>query len=107
MLTTNQHLDQLVAAHVDFTARGMLNGPLMASALAAGAYDLDHNFPSLSLIKFSDLDFPNGNNEPFLEPGNSVSIVDEPVQGAIVVDNVLAEVKLAKKCRKSSTQFWL
>ncbi len=103
MLTTNQHLDQLAAAHVDFTVQGMLNGPLMASALAAGAYDLYHNFPSLSLIKFSDLAFPNGDDEPFLEPGNGVSIVDKPVQDAIVVNDVLAEMKLAKKCHKSST----
>lgn len=97
MLTTNQRLDQLAAAHVDFTARGMLNGPLMASALAAGAYDLYHNFSSPSLIKFSDLDFPNGDDE---EPGNNGD--DEPVQDAIVVNDVLAEVKLAKKSRKSS-----
>ena len=31
MLTTNQRLDQLSAAHVDFTQRGMLNGTLLES----------------------------------------------------------------------------
>jgi hypothetical protein len=40
MLTTNQRLDQLAAAHVDFTKRGMLKGTLMESALAAGLYNL-------------------------------------------------------------------
>ena len=43
MLTTNQRLDQLAAAHVDFDSRGMLRGTLMASALAS-AYDSIH-FP--------------------------------------------------------------
>ena len=43
MLTTNQRLDQLAAAHVDFDSRGMLRGTLMASALAS-AYDIIH-FP--------------------------------------------------------------
>ena len=35
MLTTNQRLDQLRAAHVDFTQRGMLNGTLLESVVAA------------------------------------------------------------------------
>ncbi len=35
MLTTNQHLDQLRAAHVDFTQCGMLNGTLLESVVAA------------------------------------------------------------------------
>ncbi|KAH9981725.1 hypothetical protein BJV77DRAFT_916936, partial [Russula vinacea] len=29
MLLTNQHLDKLAALHVDFIARGMLQGPLL------------------------------------------------------------------------------
>ena len=33
MLTTNQRLDQLSAARVDFTQRGMLNGTLLQSVL--------------------------------------------------------------------------
>ena len=35
MLTTNQRLDQLAAAHVDFTNRGMLKGTLLDSVLSA------------------------------------------------------------------------
>jgi hypothetical protein len=38
---------------------------------------------------------PNGNTEP------RASIADEDVQHAIVNDDVLAEVKLAQKSRKS------
>jgi hypothetical protein len=34
MLLTNQRLDKLAAAHVDFTARGMLSGPLQTSGIA-------------------------------------------------------------------------
>ena len=34
MLLTNQRLDKLAAAHVDFTARGMLKGPLLTSGIA-------------------------------------------------------------------------
>jgi hypothetical protein len=33
MLLTNQCLDKLAAACVDFTARGMLKGPLLTSGL--------------------------------------------------------------------------
>jgi hypothetical protein len=50
MLTTNQRLDQLAAARVDFTKRGMLNGTLLESALAASMYNI--YFPPLSLTKF-------------------------------------------------------
>jgi hypothetical protein len=50
MLTTNQRLDQLAAARVNFTKRGMLNGTLLESALAASTYNI--YFPSLSLTKF-------------------------------------------------------
>jgi hypothetical protein len=35
MLTTNQRLDQLSAARVDFMKRGMLNGTLLESVLAS------------------------------------------------------------------------
>jgi hypothetical protein len=38
MLTTNQRLGQLAAARVDFSTRGMLNGTLMESAVAARSY---------------------------------------------------------------------
>ena len=47
MLTTNQRLNQLTAAHVDFTKRGMLNGTLMESALATGSYN---NYSPLHII---------------------------------------------------------
>ena len=50
MLTTNQRLDQLAAARVDFTKRGMLNGTLMESVLATSACDI--HFPSILLTKF-------------------------------------------------------
>jgi len=50
MLTTNQRLDQLAAARVDFTMRGMLDGTSLESALAASTYNI--YFPSLSLTKF-------------------------------------------------------
>jgi len=33
MLLTNQHLDKLAAAHVDFTDRGMLDGTVLSTAL--------------------------------------------------------------------------
>ena len=33
MLLTNQRLDKLAASHVDFTARGKLNGPLLTSGI--------------------------------------------------------------------------
>jgi hypothetical protein len=56
MLTLNQRLDQLAAARVDFTIRGMLDGTLMASTLAAGAYDNRHSI-SESLIKISRFAF--------------------------------------------------
>jgi len=38
MLTTNQRLDQLSAARVDFTKRGMLNGTLLESVLGGICY---------------------------------------------------------------------
>ena len=45
MLKTNQHLDQLSAAHVDFTKCGMLNGTLLSSILAdRSAYHVGYNF---------------------------------------------------------------
>ncbi len=45
MLTTNQRLDQLRAAHVDFTQRGMLNGTLLKSVVAAiGTNYVDYHF---------------------------------------------------------------
>ena len=34
MLLTNQHLDKLAASCVDFTACGMLDGPLLTSGIA-------------------------------------------------------------------------
>jgi len=52
MLTTNQRLDQLSAAHVDFMKRGMLNGTLLESVLAPNGifstvdnYSATYNFP--------------------------------------------------------------
>jgi hypothetical protein len=98
MLTTNQRLDQLAAARVDFTTRGMLNGTLMASALAAGVFDY---IPSsvLSLIRYSDLPSDEGDNGLLLDP--DASTADEAVEDAIVVDDIIAEVKLPKTSRKS------
>jgi hypothetical protein len=105
MLTTNQRLDQLAAARVDFTTRGMLKGTLMASALVASAYDY---FPSvLMLIVFSDLYSDEGENEPLLDQNTVTSIADEAVQDAIVVDDILAEVKLPKTSRKYLTTYFI
>jgi len=39
MLRTNQHLDQLSAAHVDFTKQGMLSGTLLESVVEANGND--------------------------------------------------------------------
>ncbi len=50
MLRTNQRLDQLSAARVDFTKRGMLNGTLLESVLEAnGTYNINNSIPNLSL----------------------------------------------------------
>ena len=49
MLRTNQRLDQLSAARVDFTKRGMLNGTLLESVLVAnGAYYVNNCIYNLS-----------------------------------------------------------
>jgi hypothetical protein len=54
MLTTNQRLDQLRAAHVDFTQRGMLNGTLLESVVAIGTNYVDYYniFSSTNFLRF-------------------------------------------------------
>jgi hypothetical protein len=51
MLRTNQRLDQLSAARIDFTKRDMLNGTLLESVLlSSGAYSINNS--SHNLLNF-------------------------------------------------------
>lgn len=75
MLLTNQRIDKLSAARVDFTARGMLNGPLFTAGLVLNG-------------------FKDGSADDVEEQG-----LQKPPEedGAIEGPRVLGEVKLAKK----------
>ena len=42
MLVSNQQLDKLAAAHVDFTSRGMLDGPGLPAHLVGESQDQSH-----------------------------------------------------------------
>lgn len=74
MLLTNQRLDKLTAAHIDFTDRGMLEGPCLAPNIVVETIRIPTN---------ADADA-------------DAEIIDGP--------QVLATVKLAKKHGKTSPQ---
>jgi hypothetical protein len=52
MLTTNQRLDQLSAARVEFTKRGMLHGTLLESVAAANGIVLHQLLFYIQFSKF-------------------------------------------------------
>ncbi|KAG6839003.1 hypothetical protein C0991_006647 [Blastosporella zonata] len=72
MLLTNQQLDKLAAARVDFKSRGMLDGPLF-------------------------LHFPYGPSPVPLAPNDESSDDDDDDDGGAVDGDILGEVRLAHK----------
>ncbi|KAH9957041.1 hypothetical protein BGW80DRAFT_1439280 [Lactifluus volemus] len=84
MLLTNQRLDKLAAAHVDFTNRGMLDGTVLSSTL-----EMIENLRNDSLPDAVD-NSEDGNNDAVdnSEDGNNDDIDDGP--------SVLARVELAR-----------
>ncbi|KAG1876246.1 hypothetical protein F4604DRAFT_2006193 [Suillus subluteus] len=100
MLVTNQRLDKLAAAHIDFKNCGMLNGTCLSATLKA--------LKCLRLNRMSDADQPNQSNEssatvPVLFNTN-VTVQGDNEEGE--VDNgpmlVQAHVQLAKTYHKLS-----
>ena len=71
MILTNQRLDKLAAAHVDFRARGMLSAPL-----------------------FGDLLEPGAEPQP---PPHTIDEEDDDDDGGAIDSDVLGEVLLAQK----------
>ena len=117
MLTTNQRLDQLIAARDDFTKRGMLDGTSMDSVPQCSTY-YDHKPSSGNNLSNFSVDLPlhdedkdtsdSGSfiTEPSdaIEPWAGASIADEDTQAGIT-DGILAQVKFAQRCRESNSEF--
>lgn len=102
MLTTNQRLDQLAAARVDFSEQGMLNGTLLENILVAnGTYCTSSYLQSLNPfleLPFSEIHEPE---QLSFAIEAEASIPDEDAIDAID-DSVLAEVKLSQSSRRST-----
>ncbi len=99
MLKTNQRLDQLSAARVNFTKLGMLDGTLLSSILPnSGVYHIDYNCLQFLQLSLGNAEKEHGSSE---NGSKMVSIADENEGQAIVTDDdVLAMVKLAQKSRE-------
>ena len=106
MLTTNQRLDQLSAARVQFTKRAMLHGTLLEGVAVANGI-VPHRL--LLYVWFLKMSQDENNNECAAEleqPGNAdASIADEDEGGQDIIvndDSILAEVKFSQRCRESA-----
>ena len=100
MLTTNQRLDQLIAARDDFTERGMLHGTLIESILSSGMYNCNYHLNSNQTFSLDLLCNEDQDEIPVIEladPG--ASIADEDIDDTIT-DDVLAQVKFAQRSRE-------
>ncbi|KAI1783291.1 hypothetical protein LXA43DRAFT_977191 [Ganoderma leucocontextum] len=87
MLLTNQRLDKLAAARVDFTARGMLHGSY-------------HPMPAIPEDVWDGLGLEGPHDEDPEELAEQQAALDEDDDGGPVDDEVLAKVVLAKrKCK--------
>ncbi|KAI0702724.1 hypothetical protein C8Q76DRAFT_771687 [Earliella scabrosa] len=83
MLITNQRLDKLAAARVDFTARGMLNGPCLPTIPEEDAFE------GLGLL--DDI-------EELVQLAEKHLVIDEDEDdGPVDTDALLGEVVLAKR----------
>jgi hypothetical protein len=118
MLLTNQRLDKLAAAHVDFTERGMLDGTVLSAALATIGRSWS---PSTSphaiitpILEFlckdglsnddsgTDEDYIDGNTD---DNDNSDSDTDD--DNECDNDPVLAHVELARTVREWISHLFL
>ena len=108
MLLSNQHIDKLATARIDFTSRGMLDGSVLLAALqsycAPPLLPLDHiaNFFILDYLHPpDDTQDSNSSDEPTASSGATMDI-DEPSETWPVNDPLaVAEVVLAKTPRSS------
>jgi hypothetical protein len=90
MLVTNQRLDKIAAARIDFTSRGMLYGPNLSSGFLAQLTTSSVN---------NDIPQPAPDNIKQTVPGNNND--GEGDAGAVDEPDSLAEVTLAKTYGKS------
>jgi len=102
MLLTNQRLDKLAAARVEFTKRGMLKGTCLAEAYAAA--NGDNRPPDQAQINppFDDVDvhaLPNGEAGVDIEGEDDGEDEDED-EGAVPGPAVEAHVDLARTIRQ-------
>jgi hypothetical protein len=91
MLVTNQRLDKIAAARIDFTSRGLLSGPNLSSGFLAKltTNHVDIDIPQPAPPDIIRQTVPRNNNDGEVDAG----AVDEPES--------LAEVTLAKTYGKS------
>jgi hypothetical protein len=95
MLVTNQRLDKIAAARINFTSRGMLSGPNLSSGfLAQLSISVDNDIPQPALDNIKQ-------TVPAILPGNNND--GEGDAGAVDEPDSLAEVTLAKTYGKSVT----
>jgi hypothetical protein len=95
MLVTNQRLDKIAAARINFTSRGMLSGPNLSSGfLAQLSISVDNDIPQPALDNIKQ-------TVPAILPGNNNDV--EGDAGAVDEPDSLAEVTLAKTYGKSVT----
>jgi hypothetical protein len=112
MLVTNQRLDQLAAARVDFSSRGMLQGTCLGSTLQAlGRSSMIRLFSTnlnLAVAAACTAAEPSRTHEPEsedLQDGDEnchdkPTLDEDPNDEVVDDEEVLAEVKLAATIRK-------
>ena len=106
MLATNQRLDQMAAARVNFTTQNMLDGTLLESVLAEnGEYiqcslSLSHVTHFFSDVEEESSDLRSERPEPEGKKEAESSVADEDIHGVIIDDNVPTGVKLAQTTRE-------